>query len=520
MAVSFDDLVPAKSQQAIQFDDLVQTKPQKQKSGLGRTIFDQAMQGATFGFADDVSDRLGVVGATLLREPKAIFTGEITDPALVEQVSGARKSTEGRLQEQMRERPITSIASNLGGGIATIGTGATTGAGAALGNFLRAGNTAARAGKGFATGAASGAAYGAGAATDEDKAGGAQRGAVLGAGVGAAAPVLGGAVSSAVKGSKNILKGIGARGEEALADAAQSIKDSGTKAYAKMRQAGATFTPKASSRIVQNLDDVLAADGPLNPRLHDKITAVMDDIRDNGFDSLEQLDQWRQVLGDIAGNFSDKVNQRKAKLLISAIDDEIDALGQGDLSAGTIEAVDALLDGRAAWQRRAKFEQVADIINGAKGDANKLKRDLERLRLNKKKTAGWSDDELKALEQASTQTTGEGIMKLVGKFGFDLGSGRAVGNTALPVLGGSAAALSGAGLGPAAAVPAVGTAARMGQKTLASGKAENLLRAIEQGGKVTEKQIMELSPNDARILLEYIKAINAPALAGAMQGSQ
>ncbi|NCC41584.1 MAG: hypothetical protein EOM21_19625 [Gammaproteobacteria bacterium] len=515
MAVTFDDLVPQNAGGALTFDDLPTQKPKK--PGLGRTIFDQAMQGATGAFADDISDRLGVVGATLLKEPKALITGEITDPALAEEAANARNTTEARLAEQMRERPVTSIASNIGGGIATIGTGATTRAGAAAGNFLRAGNTAARAGKGIATGAASGAAYGAGAGMDGDKAGGAKRGAVLGGVTGFAAPVLGSAASSAVGGTKNIFRGIGARGEAALNDAAQSIREVGTRAYEKMRSTGATFTPQASQRIVQKLDNALANDGPLNPRLHDKVTAVMDDVRENGFQDLEQLDQWRQVLGDVAGNFSDKVNQRKARLLINAIDDEILDIQPQDLSAGSREAVDALLEGREAWSRRAKFETVADIVKNAAGDANKLKRDLEKLRMNKKKTAGWSADEMNALALASKQTTGEGALKLLGKFGFDLGSGRAVGNTALPVAGGLLAGAGTGSLGPAAAIPAIGTAARMGQKALASGKAENLLRAIERGEKVTERQIMELPPKDARLLLTYIRTLNAPAFAGSNQ---
>jgi len=487
---------------------LGQSQPEKQKPRLARTIFDQAMQGATGSFADDISDRLGVVGATLLKEPRALITGEITDPALMEEVAGARQSTEARLSEQMRERPVTSIASNIGGGIATIGTGATTKAGAAVGNFLRSGNTAARAAKAIVPGAASGAIYGAGAAEDGDKAGGAKRGAVLGGVIGPAVPVLGSAVSGAVKGGKNIVRGIGARGEDALDDAADAIRKVSSKAYEKMRATGAVFTPQTSQRIVQNLDNALANDGPLNPRLHDKISAVMDDIRENGFNDLEQLDQWRQVLGDVAGNFSDRVNQRKAKLLINAIDDEIGQIQPADLSGGGIEAVDALMQGREAWARRARFETVANIVKGASGDANKLKRDLERLRLNKKKTAGWNADELAALKQAATQTTGEGVMKLLGKFGFDLGSGRAVGNTALPVASGLMAGIGSGSTGIGAIVPVVGTAARSGQKALAAGKAENLLRIIEQGGKVTTKQIMALPPKEANTVLTRMRDMN------------
>lgn len=497
-----------------------QVQPEAQKPGLGGTVFDQGMQGATFGFADEVSDRLGAVWATLLREPKALITGEITDPGLSEEVANVRKTTQGQLSEQMKQRPVASILSNIGGGIATGGAGATTRAGAALGNFLRSGNAAIRAVKGVGVGAAAGALSGAGSGVDGDKAGSAGRGALLGGAVGTAAPVLGSAISGAVKGSGNIARGISSRGGDALDDAADALRNAGTKSYSRMRAVGASFTPQSSQRIVQNIDDALLNDGPLNPRLHDKVSAVMDDIRENGFESLEQLDQWRQVLNDVAGNFSDKVNQRKARVLIDAIDDEIENIQPGDLSSGSREAVDALLDGRKFWARRARFETVSDIVKGASGDANKLKRDLERLRLNKKKTAGWNADELQALEQASTQTTGEGALKLLGKFGFDLGSGRAIGNTGLPVIGGILTGVGTGAVGPAAAVPIVGTVARAGQKAVASGKAETLLRTIESGGKVTQKQVMALPPKQAEQVLIYLRSIGLPATATVYQAKQ
>lgn len=494
--------------------------PEKKSFGdFARTAFDQGMQGATFAFADEISDPLGVALAALVRNPKALLTGEITDPALVEQAATARKTTQNRLTEQQMEMPVTSIASNIGGSLATFGPAAATKTGAAIGNFLRSGNTATKIAKGAGAGAASGYVSGRGAGMDGEKQESANRGAVLGGVVGAAAPAATAALKKVGSGTKDIFKGIFARGEDALDDAALALKDKASKFYGQMRQIGANFTPQSSQRIVQNIKNALAQDGPLNPRLHDKVLAVVDDLETNGFQSLEQLDQWRQVLRDIAGNFTDKVNQRKANVLIDAIDDEISSITPQDLSSGSQEAVNALLQAREFWKRKSQFESIADIVKGANKDANKLKRDLERFRLNKKKTSGLSEEAQEALKKAASQTTGEGVLKLLGKFGFDLGSGRAVGNTALPVIGGMAAGAGTMSLGPAALVPAVGTAARAAHKAISSAKAEELLKVIESGGKVTPSQIMKLPPKEAMALLGYLRTISAPSAVTQTQNS-
>lgn len=398
-------------------------------------------------------------------------------------------------KEAFKDDPALAITASLAGGLKSGTQLAKTQLGKTVGNSLRNSNSIPRVAKSAGLGAISGGIYGAGSADVGKELEGGASGALTGAAFGAAAPVAGKVIGGAVKGSGNLIKGATARGEQALADSLDNISQKSSSAYTKMRQLGADFTPQASQRIATKLEQTLASDGPLNAKLHDKVLAAIDDIKTRGFSSLEELDQWRQVLNDVAGNFSDKVNARKAKLLINAIDDEIENIGQKDLANGSREAVDALLEGRMEWARRARFQKVSDIIKNAAGDANKLKRDLDKLRTDPRKTKGWSKEELSALNDAAKQTTGEGVLKILGKFGFDLGSGRAVGNTALPAMGSLAAGAGTMSLGPAAAVPIVGTMARQGQKAVARGKAEKLLEAIEKGSsapKAISKQKQQL----------------------------
>lgn len=158
--------------------------PKNDKSpSIARTIFDQSMQGATFGFADEAQDRIGAFIASQV-------TGENYDDLL----RIARENSKVRMQAQMDQNPGTSLAANLAGGLLTGVAGAGTKAGTAVANSLRTGNLASRAGKAGLAGLASGGLFGAGSADEGGRLAGAGEGAALGFGVGAALPVAGAAI--------------------------------------------------------------------------------------------------------------------------------------------------------------------------------------------------------------------------------------------------------------------------------------------------------------------------------------
>lgn len=149
-----------------------------------RAVLDQALQGATFGFADELVDRLGAGIASAA-------TGEKYSDLLGQ----ARENTKNRLANEQSQYPVQSLAANIGGALLTGGAGASTKTGAALADSLRAGGTWARGAKGFISGAASGGLYGAGTAEEGERISGAGKGAVVGGALGAAVPVAGAAVS-------------------------------------------------------------------------------------------------------------------------------------------------------------------------------------------------------------------------------------------------------------------------------------------------------------------------------------
>jgi hypothetical protein len=461
--VAFPDDMPReqiKSMIATKFPDMV-PKPAP-KVDMFDTVADNALQGATFGLGNRASAGLA-----------ALVQSGINGGSIEDNYKKAREVGSQRLAAEMQQNPATAIASNLAGGLATGGLAAGTKAGAAIGNSLRTGGTAARIGKGALAGAASGAAYGAGTAEYDKSLEGAGQGALYGGLVGGAIPGVGALASSAYKGSKNALTGAFARTTDQLDEALAARKDVSSQAYQAMRDAGAVINKPRAVNIANRVEAAVKSGGALNPRLHSTTIGLMEDFKEAaraGEMSLDDLDKWRQTFGQVAGNFNDKLNQRNASIAISAIDDAVDNLKGIDLRGGNTAAIDALHMGRKEWATARKFERISDIVRKSEGDANYLKREFKKVLNNPKLHRGFSNEELDALRKASQLTAGEGMLKMLGKFGIDFGGPSRIGNTALPVI---STVLGQPGLAVA------GTGARQTQKYIARGKAENLLKTIE-----------------------------------------
>lgn len=269
------------------------------------------------------------------------------------------------------------------------------------------------------------------------------------------------------------VKGIGATDAEDLPAVADELKSSAGKIYDQMRNVGAVFNKDASQNLVSNIDDAVESKQFI-PQLNPKTVAIIDHMRDaadNGTLGLDQIDQYRRLLGRV-GSTEDGVSAGLAK---RAIDSFVNDADQTDLEGGNLKAVDLLNQGRAAYSQASKFEDISDILSKANGDPNRIKAGLQRFMANSDNTIGWSIPELGALKEAANNGVGENLLKAFGKFGFDF-SKSGVGNTVLPALSVGAGATGAAGFGIPLAVG--GTIARQGQKYLARGYAQKLLDTI------------------------------------------
>ena len=276
---------------------------------------------------------------------------------------------------------------------------------------------------------------------------------------------------------QTIAKGATARSPEALEIQAEKMATAAGDLYGKMRDVGAVFNETKTQNIVGSIEKALT-DQHFIPELNPKTTAIVGAISkaaEEGSLGLDQLDQYRRLLGRIA-NTEDGVS---AGIVRRTIDDAVNSVKTYDLAQGTEEAVNLLNKGRSEFAKASRFEEIADLVRKADGDANKIKSNFQRFVLNKDlKRMGFNQDEIKAINNAAKNGVGEKLMKMFGKFGIDLGSSLTPGNTALPVLAGMAG--TGLGSGPlGAAIIGGGTAARQLQKYLARGKAEEALKLIE-----------------------------------------
>ncbi len=443
-----------------------------QDAGAG-TAFGEALANAV-PFGQRITSGIGALGAA------TAGAGNVGD--LYNQ---AQENTRATLQAN----PKADMAGSVIGAIPTLISGAgaarvaSTPVFAGNGSLATMGNIAAQSIKGAATAAPVGAAFGAGNAQDiQSMPQAAKEGAEKAAAIGGALP-LG---LAALGGTLNAITGIAAKGTDSLEKVGTKLYQDASASYTKMRNIGATFNQGASSQLSSDVDQALQKVRFI-PALNPQTTAIVSDMKDalaNGKDiSLDELDQWRRLLGRVGGS-EDGLSAGNVR---QAIDSFVKNANQSHLSNGTTDAIDALNAGRQGFQKASKFDDVLDVLKKAGGDPNKIKAGMARFMNNEDNTTGWSADELNALKKAANNTMGEKLLKAGGKFGFDLGSttGGGSGNTALPIFG----AMSGGAFGmthggPAlggelsALIPAVGTAARAGQTYIARGKAQNLLNAI------------------------------------------
>lgn len=498
-------------------------------TGMGRTLIDRMYNGATLA---NLGDEIQAVGGAAVASPVILAQALMRDDGLksalkqanpVDLYNSGLDIGRGNKEAQFEESPVLSTVAEIGGSLATgipaakaIGqtalgakTASTLRSGVlpnATGTIGKAANYASRVAAGGAVGGATSAAagFGAGEGGIENRIDKAKEYAPTGAVLGAAFPVVADTVKGAIKGASNVKRGMGARGAEALDEVVGAAKQSSRNLYQEATKSGVSLNKSATQSIFQKVQNALSNDGITDPDLHRPVVALLKRYESDakqGALTIEHLDNLRKLAGDVAGNFNDPASARKAGLIRDALDDAMQAVDVKDISNQSKEAIDALGRARKEWGRALKLEKISDIVKKADGDPNKLKSGLNSLLNRKGGTRGFSTEEIAALKNASKYTTGEGIMKMFGKFGLDIGTRVSAGNAALPVLSSGALAAA-TGAPTAGATLAGGTVARQLQKYLARGKAEQLLQVIEAGGKVAEKEVMKLPPPIAMMLMQ------------------
>lgn len=359
----------------------------------------------------------------------------------------------------------------------------------------------------------------------EKAATGAAIGTAIGGGLGIAGKAASTASGGLVQLGKDVLTGYKARPVEAIAGFTSkpietldtigaAIKDKSSSLYKSMRESGAVLKPETTKAVFTGIDDALKESGILNPRLHGDTIGVLDDLKvlarkKNGAIGLEELDQYRQLLGDVVRKNTDvggivNADALKANIAINKLDDVVEGLGGKALTKGDQESIDTLNIAREEWKRFRKFDAITNIVRKADGDPNRIKTLLQNFVNNPKNLRGFTKPEVEALKRAKTNSTAEGLMKGLGKFGFDIGSGRNAGNTALPFIGAGVTGFAG-GTSTAGLTVAIGTLARQAQKLSARGQVDDVLRLIQgEAPEISSKVIQKLPPKTRDYVLTNI----------------
>lgn len=450
------------------------------------TVADQALQGATFGIGNRAQAGLA-----------ALVMSGINGKDIAENYKDARNIKSAQMQDEMQNRPVLAIGSNLLGGLATGGLGSGTKAGTTLANSIRSGSTTARVVKGAASGAATGAAYGAGTADYDKSAEGAKQGALIGAATGGVLPIAGDALKTLGKAGKGVI----AKSPEAVQDIAESMKSNAGAVYDQMRQVGATFKPSATQGFLQPEVDASLQKLNFIPGLTPQTNAIVEDLRSkiaSGDLELSHLDQIRRQLGRVGGNAEEPV---AAGAVRRVIDDFVNNANSSFLSNGDKSAIDLLNKGRKQYQQASKYEAVSEILAKADGDQNKIRNGLKRFLDNSENTSGWSDKELAALKDAAKRGVTDNLLRGLGTFGLDLGKTK---NIALPLITGG-----GSFVAPSIGVPLLtaGTVARQLDKYATRGDAQTLLDVLS-GNVGKSSQIALPGMNNPAALNSSFNLIN------------
>lgn len=433
------------------------------KEGLARTVFDQGMQGATFGFADEITDRLGAAGAALL-----------TDQTYDDLYDEARQLTNERQARQLEQRPGASIASNIAGGLLTGAAGATTKAGAAIGSSLRTGNAAARIAKGALAGATSGGVYGLGAGAEGERLQSAGQGALYGGIAGAAIPAIGAA------GSRLNTK--------TTIPTSDEIRKHAGDLFQQAERTGGILKPEFTDKFVDvvermkpqtEIGQIVGGDSAFT-KVVDKLSQIRG--RPMTLNAAQELDE---LLGEAIDGFIEMGRPTKqGKKLIdiqSTLRNMIDTADE-NLVVGGKGGFQSLKEARKMWSTSYKMGDIERIIQRAEmydQPATAIKTGFRTLYNNPNKMRGYSDAERQAIKKAAETGVVSDLL-------------RTAGSRLVPIVAGA----STGGLGTTAAAAAGSMASRGIAARMQVGRAENAARAVaERSGLVKKEQRIKIPQN-------------------------
>lgn len=288
---------------------------------------------------------------------------------------------------------------------------------------------------------------------------------------------------------------------------AKEIKDSAGYAGLEAPMKGATLSQPTYKQIVSDLWDDAQNFG-LTTQLKSEFGGTLRDFlkraEKNGA-SLHDLELLRRSLRNAAGNKLDDASQALSARLIDRLDDAVENLSAANIAASGATGrpvVDALKDAREVYRTGMKAQTIENAIQKAQTQAsgveNGLRIQFRKIADNPKLMGGFTDVEQQAIRDVAKGTFTSNAMRWLGTFGVPIDQGRnflgslsggGVGATVGGMVGGPVGATVGG-----FALPALGTAAKVGAQRQTEGLArivEEMVKAGPKGGAQIAKSLAE-----------------------------
>jgi hypothetical protein len=291
------------------------------------------------------------------------------------------------------------------------------------------------------------------------------------------------------------------------------LLNAGRTGFDKARDMGVDYSSNSIKDFAATLQRQLEADGILE---HDapKTTALLNNLQSPPPDSVVPMSAMmslRKNLGRKMRDFNNPTEQEAAGRAQSSLDDFMaNPSPQSIVSGPGQEATQIFRDARGNYAagKRAKTLDDADYrgdLNAATANSgmnvdNAIRQQAKSLLLNPKKLAGFSKEEIAALEDVAKGDTTRNSLRKIGNI---LGGGGGLASMVGGLTGGAAGAYFGspaAGALLGAAVPTAGMAAKTGANMLAERAMSNVNNTVRQRSPLYNSLLQQtpgrpISPN-------------------------
>jgi hypothetical protein len=272
------------------------------------------------------------------------------------------------------------------------------------------------------------------------------------------------------------------RGELEVAPTRAAVQAESQGAYQRATQSGVIVTPQSLQNAVTSIEQRVRNAG-YDEGLHPRVAAVLNRLEQEGQQprTLDELEILRRVASGAAAS-NERDERRIARLIVNQIDDYVNNIRPADLVAGNQAGVNELRDARRLWSMNAKAGVFEEMVNRAQttgastytqsGYENALRGEFRRLSNNQTRMRQFTQAEQDQITQIARGGNMQNMLRMIGKF-----SPTSV--ISAPLSAGTGFVLGGpAG---AAAVPAVGLAARTASERMMQQQVDELINQILLG---------------------------------------